>query len=162
MNLPQVNLLTSPAWEDYELVDSGDGYKLERFGPYLFKRPEPEAIWQPSKSENVWKQAHSEFIPSSEKNGGHWADNQQIQALQQQLELLKLKNTQLMLKNLINDKKTPQRARLEHLKNHITKLTSLNKSEWENFAKVIRKKINSPKLRDERDSLLASIRSKVS
>jgi hypothetical protein len=71
-------------------------------------------------------------------------------------------NNSLMLKNLINDKKTPQRARLEHLKNHITELTSLNKSEWENFTKIIRKKINSPKLRDERDSLLASIRSKVS
>jgi len=78
MNLPQINLLTSPAWEDYELVDSGDGYKLERFGPYLFKRPEPEAIWQPSKSDKVWNQAHSEFIPSAEKNGGHWTENQKM------------------------------------------------------------------------------------
>ena len=78
MNLPQINLLTSPAWKDYELVDSGNGFKLERFGPYLFKRPEPEAIWPPSKPDMVWKQADSEFIPSAEKNGGHWTESRQM------------------------------------------------------------------------------------
>ena len=41
---PQIELLTSPDWVDYELLDSGNGEKLERFGPYQIVRPEPEAI----------------------------------------------------------------------------------------------------------------------
>ena len=32
-------------WKDYELVDSGDGEKLERFGNYYMIRPEPKALW---------------------------------------------------------------------------------------------------------------------
>ena len=32
-------------WKDYELVDSGDGEKLERFGEYYMIRPEPKALW---------------------------------------------------------------------------------------------------------------------
>lgn len=73
-NLPSINLLISSDWKDYELVDCGNGMKLERYGKYLIIRPEPEAIWTPSKSEKVWKEAHSEFIPTAEKNGGHWVE----------------------------------------------------------------------------------------
>ncbi len=74
MKLPEIQLLTSLDWKDYELVDSGNGFKLERYGKYLFKRPEPEAIWSPSKPDRIWQEAHSEFISTSEKNGGHWVD----------------------------------------------------------------------------------------
>ncbi len=45
MNLPQLELITSPDWSDYALIDSGNGQKLEQFGPYQLIRPEPEAIW---------------------------------------------------------------------------------------------------------------------
>lgn len=79
MNLPQINLLTSPDWSDYELVDSGNGSKLERYGTYLIKRPEPEAIWNPSKPEKLWSQAHAEFLPTAEKNGGHWIEHRQME-----------------------------------------------------------------------------------
>ncbi len=72
--LPEIHLFSNPDWVDYELVDSGNGLKLERFGAYLLKRPEPEAIWLPSQPEKVWNQAHCEFIPTAEKNGGHWQD----------------------------------------------------------------------------------------
>jgi 23S rRNA (cytosine1962-C5)-methyltransferase len=75
MKLPEITLLASPDWKDYELVDSGDGSKLERYGQYLIKRPEPEAIWKPSKPGKVWDQAHTEFLPTAEKNGGHWIDH---------------------------------------------------------------------------------------
>lgn len=47
--------LVSPTWEDYELVDSGDFEKLERFGRYLLRRPEPQAIWRKSLSEEEWQ-----------------------------------------------------------------------------------------------------------
>lgn len=74
INLPGIQLLTSPDWKDYELVDSGNGQKLERYGKYLIKRPEPEAIWSPAKPEKIWNLTHCEFIPTPEKNGGHWID----------------------------------------------------------------------------------------
>mgnify|MGYP002079609651 CR=1 FL=1 len=61
MNLPNITLLTSPDWKDYELVDSGNGFKLERFGTYYFKRPEPEAIWKPNKPAKIWDQIHAEI-----------------------------------------------------------------------------------------------------
>lgn len=69
---PQLLLQESPDWQDYELVDSGDGFKLERYGKYLLKRPEPEAVWRPALPENAWKSAHAFFRTSSEENGGHW------------------------------------------------------------------------------------------
>ena len=34
----------SKDWSDYELLDSGSGLKLERFGPYIMSRPEPKAL----------------------------------------------------------------------------------------------------------------------
>lgn len=47
--------LLTPVWEDYELIDSGDFEKLERFGKYITRRPEPQAIWQKSLSEDEWR-----------------------------------------------------------------------------------------------------------
>lgn len=79
MKLPQIQLLTSPEWKDYQLVDSGDGQKLERYGKYLIIRPEPEAIWNKSISDKEWKQAHCEFLPTAEKNGGHWVNHRSME-----------------------------------------------------------------------------------
>lgn len=56
----------APTWADYELIDSGNGAKLERFGKYTFLRPEPQAIWQP-KIES-W-QPDAVFVGEEE---GHW------------------------------------------------------------------------------------------
>ena len=39
-------LLEPKYWKDYELIDSGDYEKLERFGKYIISRPEPQAVWQ--------------------------------------------------------------------------------------------------------------------
>jgi 23S rRNA (cytosine1962-C5)-methyltransferase len=67
-----VSLLTLVAepWADYGLVDSGHGRKLERYGPYRFVRPEPQAMWAPSL--DAWD-ADAEFIPGSdEEGGGRW------------------------------------------------------------------------------------------
>ena len=50
------------AWKDYELIDSGNFEKLERFGPYLLIRPEPQAIWEPTLDAVQWrKMAHAHF-----------------------------------------------------------------------------------------------------
>lgn len=69
MNL---TLLDSPHWRDYELLDSGDGLKLERFGPYRFARPEALATWKRSLPEAAWREADAVFRPTSEESGGHW------------------------------------------------------------------------------------------
>ncbi len=69
---PHLLLLSSPGWEDYALLDSGDGMKLERFGSYTLVRPEPEAMWRPALSQKEWKSAQAVFEPSNEELGGHW------------------------------------------------------------------------------------------
>ena len=53
-------------WKDYELLDSGRGEKLERFGKYVLRRPEPKALWAPSLPENEWKRlSHVVFRPGA-------------------------------------------------------------------------------------------------
>lgn len=53
-------------WKDYELIDCGDGAKLERFGSYILSRPEPKALWTKSLSDEQWrKMAHTDFRPGA-------------------------------------------------------------------------------------------------
>ena len=53
-------------WKDYELVDSGEGEKLERFGNYYMVRPEPKALWGRSMSFGEWERmAHTRFRPGA-------------------------------------------------------------------------------------------------
>jgi 23S rRNA (cytosine1962-C5)-methyltransferase len=65
-------LLESMAWHDYELADSGDGLKLERFGPYALVRPEAQATWSPALPRESWTEANGIFRPTGEESGGHW------------------------------------------------------------------------------------------
>lgn len=74
----QINILTSDHWLDYELLDSGDGQKLERFGDYSFVRPEAQAIWKKQLPPATWQGAHAVFHPSGEESGGHWQFTQKI------------------------------------------------------------------------------------
>ena len=76
--IPEINLLSSPEWKDYELLDCGNGNKLERFGPYRLVRPEAEAVWRPALAEREWKLAQSVFSPGAEENGGHWSNSQAL------------------------------------------------------------------------------------
>lgn len=69
---PPFTFLESLHWEDYALLDSGDGLKLERFGNYVFVRPEAQAMWKRALPESKWKNADAVFIPSGEESGGHW------------------------------------------------------------------------------------------
>lgn len=57
-----MKLLHPASWKDYELIDSGDGEKLERFGKFILIRPEPQAIWQRVKSQDEWDRlSHAHF-----------------------------------------------------------------------------------------------------
>lgn len=53
-------------WSDYELIDSGAGEKLERYGSYILSRPEPKALWDKSLSDAEWRRlAHTSFTPGA-------------------------------------------------------------------------------------------------
>jgi len=67
-----LTMLECANWRDYELLDSGDGLKLERFGKYIFSRPESQAMWSRALPESEWENAHAVFVPSGEESGGHW------------------------------------------------------------------------------------------
>ena len=74
------------SWQDYELIDSGNFRKLERFGPYVMIRPEPKALWDPSLPENEWcAMAHTEFKPGAgfgkagKEDSGTWTPLRKMQ-----------------------------------------------------------------------------------
>ncbi len=60
--------LTTLPWEDYELLDSGDNMKLERFGQVIVARPETQALWAKREPE-LWSDAHAVFA-FRDKRGG--------------------------------------------------------------------------------------------
>ena len=64
--------LATNGWPDYELLDSGDNKKLERFGPFVLIRPETQAIWK-SLHPELWKTAKAEFRFDGGK--GSWRSN---------------------------------------------------------------------------------------
>ena len=53
--------------KDYELLDSGEGEKLERYGQYIFCRPDPEALWNKNGEEKIWDKADFKFIREGTK-----------------------------------------------------------------------------------------------
>ena len=55
------SILTTPPATDYELLDSGDGEKLERFGSTLLSRPDPQALWRKHLSQDEWKKSDAHF-----------------------------------------------------------------------------------------------------
>ncbi len=70
--------LPTPDWRDYELLDTGDGAKFERFGPYKLVRPEVQAMWRPALPPSDWRAADAIFHPTGEESGGHWEARRQM------------------------------------------------------------------------------------
>lgn len=64
----------TPDIKDYELIDSGDFEKLERFGAYVLRRPEPQAIWHKSLAESEWRRIADASFLRDERNDerGEW------------------------------------------------------------------------------------------
>ncbi|HEY8344098.1 MAG TPA: class I SAM-dependent methyltransferase [Bacillota bacterium] len=58
-------------WIDYELLDTGDGEKLERWGKYILRRPDPQVIWPLVDQDKHWNRAHARYHRSS-SGGGSW------------------------------------------------------------------------------------------
>jgi 23S rRNA (cytosine1962-C5)-methyltransferase len=73
-------LLIADDWEDYRLLDSGNGGKLEQVGPYRFVRPEPQALWRPALPPREWDAADAIFAPSAaeDEDAGRWRFNREL------------------------------------------------------------------------------------
>lgn len=58
-------------WKDYEVIDTSNGEKLERWGKYLLVRPDPQVLWDTEKKDIGWKKKNGHYHRSS-KGGGEW------------------------------------------------------------------------------------------
>jgi 23S rRNA (cytosine1962-C5)-methyltransferase len=76
--LPIIELIYTHDWEDYELLDSGNGLKLERFGRYQFVRPEHQAVWKPALPATKWDEVAAVFQSTGDESGGKWQYKQQV------------------------------------------------------------------------------------
>jgi len=72
----ELNTLVAEPWEDWGLIDCGNGQKLERYGPVTVVRPEPQAMWAPARGD--WDPDAS-FVPGSdEEGGGRWVQHRPV------------------------------------------------------------------------------------
>ncbi len=69
---PQPLAMRTTGWDDYALLDSGGGRKLERYGPVRLIRPEAQCLWTPSLDPKAWEQADAVFEPSDDDEAGRW------------------------------------------------------------------------------------------
>jgi 23S rRNA (cytosine1962-C5)-methyltransferase len=69
-----MELLYPASWREYELLDSGNFEKLERFGAYILIRPEPQAIWQPTWPATEWKKKAHPHFTREQKDGFRFTD----------------------------------------------------------------------------------------
>lgn len=58
-------------WKDYEVIDTSNGEKLERWGNYILLRPDPQVIWNTPKKNPNWKKINAHYH-RSQKGGGEW------------------------------------------------------------------------------------------
>ncbi len=63
-------MFLADTWKDYEVIDTGDGEKLERWGDIILRRPDPQTIW-PKGDAALWKKAQAHYH-RSERGGGEW------------------------------------------------------------------------------------------
>ncbi len=66
-----MQLLSASPWPDYELIDSGDFEKLERYGKYVLWRPEPQAVWRKKMAVEEWERLyHAKFFRNKDEKVG--------------------------------------------------------------------------------------------
>jgi len=64
-------MLLADDWKEYELIDTGNGEKLERWGTYVLRRPDPQIIWPINDKKGLWDKADAHYHRSS-SGGGKW------------------------------------------------------------------------------------------
>jgi len=71
-----MNILSTQGFKDYELIDSGNGQRLERFGKFILVRPDPQVIWKPKKDNNFWDKADAVYESFGSK--GKWVNKNKV------------------------------------------------------------------------------------
>jgi 23S rRNA (cytosine1962-C5)-methyltransferase len=72
----ELKTIIAEPWDDWGLIDCGDGQKLERYGTTTVVRPEPQAMWPPARHD--WN-PDATFVPGSdEEGGGRWAQHRSV------------------------------------------------------------------------------------
>ncbi len=74
--------MRSANWKDYELIDTSQGERLERWGDIILIRPDPQIIWNTPKENPLWRNAHARYHRSS-SGGGKWEQYRKIPAVWQ-------------------------------------------------------------------------------
>jgi 23S rRNA (cytosine1962-C5)-methyltransferase len=74
--MTDLKTIVAEPWDDWGLIDSGNGRKWERYGPVTVVRPEPQAMWAPALEE--WS-PDATFVPGSdEEGGGRWVKHREV------------------------------------------------------------------------------------
>lgn len=66
-----MDMWTAGSWKDYEVIDTGNGEKLERWGKYLLVRPDPQVIWESEHRHPGWNERNGHYHRSA-RGGGEW------------------------------------------------------------------------------------------
>jgi len=69
----------SDKWQDYQIIDAGEGEKLERWGAVTVVRPDPQIIWPRSKPVEIWRNCHMHYH-RSKSGGGRWEHKKETPA----------------------------------------------------------------------------------
>lgn len=77
-NMPSLSVIESSGFDDYRLLDSGAGRKLERFGRVVVDRPEPQAMWQPALASETWAKADAIFDGEDDAESGKWRKDRPV------------------------------------------------------------------------------------
>ena len=74
--MTDLTTIVAEPWDDWALIDCGNGQKLERYGPYKVVRPEPQAMWLPALES--WD-PDATFVPGSDdEGGGRWVQHRPV------------------------------------------------------------------------------------
>lgn len=68
----EIKIFESVGWKGYELLDTGEGEKLERFGEYTFVRPYEDAYWKKTLNKKEWEDADGKFLNSKSGEKAGW------------------------------------------------------------------------------------------
>ena len=123
--------ITKPQ-KDYELIDSGNGKKLERYGVYTLARPDPQALWLPKLPEGTWNKADAIFIRKGKttdwKKKKDLPENWKINfgGLQMEIQTTTFKHTGLFPEQLSNWIWMEDKLKVVSKKSQVRKLKILN------------------------------------
>lgn len=73
-----MELLSFKNFPAFELLDTGDGFRLERWGEIILSRPDPQIIWSKTLPAAEWHRAHAAFIPGHSGEKGKWKINKPV------------------------------------------------------------------------------------